>query len=537
MKQHVPTLNTMLRCTDYKIGWVCALPRELAAATAMLDVVHDRPCDLPWQPRVDHNQYSFGRIGSHNIVLAVLPFGIYGTTQAAIATKMMGNAFPGLIFVLMVGIAGGVPGPTHDIRLGDVVVSRPVAGHSGVLQFDFGKTGQGGEVTPTGVLNHSPLEALAALSAVETRYMMMGGTLKDVISSALLRHPRMRGMFSHPGVRNDVLYQTDYDHVPGIQCGSCSQARIKRRQPRRTTEPKIHYGLIGSGNQVIKSGRFREQLRQKHDILCLEMESAGIMDTFPCVVIRGISDYADSHKNDLWQGYAAITAAAYARDLLLSMGAPAMSAPRQRRLSVSERTAYPSRSYNPEPRPPRARVAEVRSNQQRGDSRSRNEHSKRLLQGARNGDMPLVRGSLQRGGDPNTVDRESNLTALHYTAQAGHDDIARLLLEAGANPNILARGTNTTPLFEAALKGHSKVIQCLLEHGAKVTSRGKSKETALHLAAEQGHLACVIVLLKNQADPDCTDQYGYTPLDCAESRGHLEVAASLRPKHATVFDQ
>lgn len=40
------------------------------------------------------------------------------------------------------------------------------------------------------------------------------------------------------------------------------------------------------------------------------------MDSFPCLVIRGICDYADSHKNKIWQPYAALTAAAYAQELL-----------------------------------------------------------------------------------------------------------------------------------------------------------------------------------------------------------------------------
>lgn len=52
------------------------------------------------------------------------------------------------------------------------------------------------------------------------------------------------------------------------------------------------------------------------ECICFEMEAAGIMNTFPCLVIRGICDYADSHKNDRWQGYAAATAAAYAKELL-----------------------------------------------------------------------------------------------------------------------------------------------------------------------------------------------------------------------------
>jgi hypothetical protein len=40
------------------------------------------------------------------------------------------------------------------------------------------------------------------------------------------------------------------------------------------------------------------------------------MNNFPCLVIRGICDYSDSHKNKTWQLYAALTAAAYAKELL-----------------------------------------------------------------------------------------------------------------------------------------------------------------------------------------------------------------------------
>ncbi|GMF87738.1 unnamed protein product [Aspergillus oryzae] len=47
------------------------------------------------------------------------------------------------------------------------------------------------------------------------------------------------------------------------------------------------------------------------------MKAAGLMDQFPCLAIRGILDYADSHKDDRWQDYASAVAAAFAKDLLL----------------------------------------------------------------------------------------------------------------------------------------------------------------------------------------------------------------------------
>ncbi|KAJ4248105.1 hypothetical protein NW762_012875 [Fusarium torreyae] len=60
----------------------------------------------------------------------------------------------------------------------------------------------------------------------------------------------------------------------------------------------------------------RKKLAEEKDVLCFEMEAAGLMNHFPCLVIRGICDYSDSHKDDQWQGYAAMAAAAFAKDLL-----------------------------------------------------------------------------------------------------------------------------------------------------------------------------------------------------------------------------
>jgi hypothetical protein len=66
----------------------------------------------------------------------------------------------------------------------------------------------------------------------------------------------------------------------------------------------------------MKDALIRDKLTSQKDVLCFEMEAAGLMNHFPCLVLRGICDYADSHKNKAWQGYAAMVAAAYAKDLL-----------------------------------------------------------------------------------------------------------------------------------------------------------------------------------------------------------------------------
>ncbi|KAK4951244.1 hypothetical protein LTR10_010217 [Elasticomyces elasticus] len=81
----------------------------------------------------------------------------------------------------------------------------------------------------------------------------------------------------------------------------------------------VHRGTIAGGEKVMRYDIERDLLARDLEVLCFEMEAAGALNDFPCLVIRGISDYSDSHKNDKWHGYAAAVAAAYARELFKHM--------------------------------------------------------------------------------------------------------------------------------------------------------------------------------------------------------------------------
>src|ERR1700723_4215572 len=117
---------------DYTVAWICALPLEAAAAKAMLDKTHLQLS----QSAADDNAYMLGEISGHNIVIACLPSGVYGTVSAATVAAHMRITFPSIRFGLMVGIGGGVPSTNNDIRLGDIVVSKPTSGFGGVVQYD-----------------------------------------------------------------------------------------------------------------------------------------------------------------------------------------------------------------------------------------------------------------------------------------------------------------------------------------------------------------------------------------------------------------
>ncbi|KAK6513160.1 hypothetical protein TWF506_009325 [Arthrobotrys conoides] len=288
----------------------------MAAAVAMLDEEHGKPMQ---QDPQDKNTYTLGRIGQHNVVIACLP--VAGTTSAAALSVQMRSSFRWIRFGLMIGVGGGVPSRLHDIRLGDVVVSRPQGTSSGVIQYDYGKAVENGKLIMDGSLNKPPKTLLTAMSSLEADHLRHENGLSSHIDEMLCKNPRMRKHFNHPGIGKDILHDARYKHVDGPQCAQCDPKQRITRTPRESLRPEIFYGIIGSGNKVMKDGITRDKLAREKDILCFEMEAAGLMDHFPCVVIRGVCDYADSHKNDDWQKYAAATAAAYAKELLCKIRA------------------------------------------------------------------------------------------------------------------------------------------------------------------------------------------------------------------------
>jgi nucleoside phosphorylase len=285
----------------------------MAAGRAMLDEHHNPLL----QDSHDHNTYTLGRIGGHNVVLACLPAGVAGTISAAkVATQML-SSVKSLRFGLMVGIGIGVPCYEHDIRLGDVVVSQPEATFGGVVQYDFGKTIQEGRFHRTGSLNKPPEVLLTALANLQSKHLMESHELAKNFSEMMRRYPRMETQFARPDTQYDLLYDVKYDHPKGnTTCSQCDAGRLMDRDSRPSDDPIIHYGLIASGDKMMSHGATRDRLARELNVLCFEMEAAGLMDSFPCLVIRGVCDYADSHKNNRWQCYAAATAAAYAKELL-----------------------------------------------------------------------------------------------------------------------------------------------------------------------------------------------------------------------------
>lgn len=301
---------------DYTVGWICAISTEYVAAQEFLDDEHKRP---EYLSQNDNNDYTLGKMGEHNVVIATLPDGEYGIASAAAVARDMLHSFPNVRIGLMVGIGGGAPSAKHDIRLGDIVVSSRSDGQGGVFQYDFGRAIQDRKFQSTGFLDQPPSILRGALSGLKSQYERKGHSIEKAISNILEKNSRLRKKYQRPTC--DRLYLSNFPHpetAPDcLPCGD-DPSKLKSRPARSEDEdnPAIHYGLIASANQIMKDALVRDTLIEERDVLCFEMEAAGLMNHFPCLVIRGICDYSDSHKNKDWQGYAAMAAAAYAKDLL-----------------------------------------------------------------------------------------------------------------------------------------------------------------------------------------------------------------------------
>lgn len=296
---------------QYKIAWVSALPLELAAARLMLDEEHE---DL-LADDYDYNQYCFGKFGQHNVVLACLPSTRTGTNSAASVATHMLRTFPSIKIALMVGIGGGIPKPDKDIRLGDVVISKPTGIYGGLVQHDFGRVLDGCCFESSQWLNRPDPVVLSALSVMESEQIMGQLDLRKYMPLSA----NVPSSFHKPRKDPDRLFVANYSHNQSSpSCDDCDQSRLVARPDRRSNEPpiQIHYGNILSSNSVMRDAVERDRLGERYEAICFETEASGLWELCACITVRGVCNYADTHHMESWNYYAALTAAAGAKAFL-----------------------------------------------------------------------------------------------------------------------------------------------------------------------------------------------------------------------------
>ena len=147
-------------------------------------------------------------------------------------------------------------------------------------------------------------------------------------------------------------------------------------------------------------------------------------------------------------------------------------------------------------------------------------------------DVAAVRALLQRSADVQAPQGDG-MTALHWAAENGNQDIAALLLSAGASPRMETRIGRYTPLHVAAKGGHAAVVRQLVGAKADVGALTVTGAAPLHFAAASGSRETIAILLDAGADANVQEpQWGQTPLMFAAASGRTEAVKLLLARGA-----
>ncbi|KAK6500265.1 hypothetical protein TWF481_010610 [Arthrobotrys musiformis] len=322
---------------DFKIAIICERPLEARIVNELFDKRYDEEAYNKAQG--DPNAYSLGVIGHHNVVLVYIPG--WGKVSTMAAATSLRASFEEIQLTLAVGICGGVPFEPQSkeaILLGDVIISE------GIVQYDLWKRYPDNKFTQKdtrdNLLRPSPKTraALAELKTQQGRDWLQNKTSKYL---GVLQ-PKLGGAVIYPGSAEDRLFESTYEHKHREQkcvvCAnddgsrdvcieaintSCEQLKcheqqlVSRNRLSQPLSPTIHFGLIGSSDIVMKSGEFRDYIASRDGLIAFETGASGTWGFFPSsLTIRGVCDYADSHRNKGWQGYAAAAAAAATKAFL-----------------------------------------------------------------------------------------------------------------------------------------------------------------------------------------------------------------------------
>ncbi|KAL4985113.1 hypothetical protein BDW68DRAFT_189921 [Aspergillus falconensis] len=323
---------------EFAIAIICALTFEAEAVEELFDETYDRLSEFYKKQPGDDNAYFNGRIGNHHVVLCCMPR--MGKGHAASVAASLKISYRGIQVALVVGVCGGAPcSPAREeIFLGDVIIS------DAVIEYDFGRQYRGGFERKTGVKdtlgrpNREIQSLLAGLQLQRSRRELQAKTLRH-LQAIQESQPRWRC----PSSVDDALFEASYQHKHNsltsphmclclentsdevckaaldticTQLG-CDEGRIcRRRTCTGSYSPRIHIGAVASADTVMKSGEHRDNLVKSEGVIGFEMEAAGVWNNISCIIIKGVCDYADSHKNKAWQAYAAAAGASTAKAFL-----------------------------------------------------------------------------------------------------------------------------------------------------------------------------------------------------------------------------
>lgn len=538
MQSRRSTIGRPNNRNDFGIGVICALTLEADAVVAVFDDTWDM--DEYGKVSGDPNAYTAGRIGNHNVVLTHLP-GMGKSSAASVATSLR-YSFPNIHLCLVVGICGGVP--THletgdEILLGDVIISK------GIVQYDLARqlpNGPARKDAPGDDLPRPSEELRAFFQKIEGhgRQQLQKNThlhLEEICGKEGFEESK------YPGATEDKLYQSSYRHkhqdspdcdecakcesddhntchkaldlsCPQLKCADGKLVPRKRLSSREEQVPQIHFGRFASGDLVMKSGSHRDNIAKKEKVIAFEMEGAGVWERFPSVVVsKAVCDYADSHKNKKWQGYAAASAAACTKAFLKQWIVADKPEDFYRR--GSQTSVYFPQTISKastvvvteeEPGPGITKIVTSSST----DSNRFEGQTTPLLQAFKERKLEAIEHLLQTPGFIDTTVKDPKGRGVLHLA--------------------LGDGKVNTDKNKMALV--TKVVRLLCERGADVNAADNSGLRPIHYCAKTMNLSAAKYLLENKAEVNAADSAGHTALYLVAVDGHpsFELAETLIQK-------
>ncbi|KAK1783701.1 nucleoside phosphorylase domain-containing protein [Copromyces sp. CBS 386.78] len=349
------------RRSDFEVAIICGLRLEFDAVCLLIDELWDEDGVEDGKVDGDPNVYTTGRMGRCNVIIVLLSS--TGKVSAASAAASLRSSYPRVLLAILVGICGAVPfaGPKQEpIVLGDVIISNLM------VQLDLGRVlpdrflrkdtahdslGRPNKMIRNILVN---LDSNIGRERIEKRAEDFLKALQKKSEENAKRQRRGTATsYKYPGAANDLLFPASYRHKHGSGSGcrtcedchrnsdpvceeslrlsckelGCDTSRLIRREHLDSASDDsgsdlnpdgvyFFVGPMGSGDSAIRSGEQRDRIANEAGVIAFEMGAAGVWDELPCIVIKGVCDYADSHINKAWQDYAAATAASVAKAVM-----------------------------------------------------------------------------------------------------------------------------------------------------------------------------------------------------------------------------
>ncbi|KAL4911777.1 hypothetical protein BDW62DRAFT_207119 [Aspergillus aurantiobrunneus] len=305
--------------SQYTVAWICNREIEFKAAVSALDEVHVDyigPCAPGHYPE-GWLVYAFGEIQGNNVVIvSAQRYKPNGVIASMDIQQTIRDFFPRVRVSMMVTTGGGVPRDKHDVRLGDVVVSKFANPLTVVNVEDVDMEDNRSKITPQAMSPPSRWAERARCSFEQDIKQK-----RDNVSAHLANIVQKNPECVFPSTADDLLFESADEHQGkyGQGCEQCDAGKAIQRPVRDDTSPRVHFGPVASGAAIGRAMDYRDALTNDTGAIAVQIGAIPLMEFLRPLLVVGVANYADYHANEEWENYAAAAAAACAKAIVEGM--------------------------------------------------------------------------------------------------------------------------------------------------------------------------------------------------------------------------